>query len=91
MSIKEFREKGNSISAKWDFTSFRSVSVDKDTKIGDLTSVGDIVERSEQLKNYSETQEFNFGSEIFTLYDSEGRVIVDDLDKDQADEFIANL
>ena len=53
MTIKEFREKGNSISAKWDFTSFRSVSVDKDTKIGDLTSVGDIVERSEQLKNYS--------------------------------------
>lgn len=91
MTIKEFREKGNSISAKWDFTSFCSVSVDKDTKIGDLTSVGDIVERSEQLKNYSETQEFNFGSETYTLYDSEGRVIVDDLDKDQADEFIANL
>lgn len=91
MTFKEFREKGNVIFAKWDFTSFRSVSVDKDTTIVDLTSVGDIVERSEQLKNYSETQEFNSGSETFTLYDSEGGVIVDGLNKDQADEFIANL
>lgn len=88
MTIKEFIQAGNSIVAKWQVISKRSITIDKDNS-QNYESVDDIVSDAEN-DIFNETCQFSEKTKVFDLYDQNDNLIAENLSVKHADEFIKN-
>ena len=91
MTIKEFIKLGGSIVAHWDQTSFYEASRE-DVITDNISEVSDML----QIENWKEPVEatdndFNDGSDYYTIYGPDNVALASDLDEDDANEFIKDL
>lgn len=88
MTINEFIQADNSIVAKWQVVSKRSITIDKDNA-QNYESVDDIISDAENDMFY-ENRQFSKKTEVFDLYDQNDNLIAENLSVKHTDEFIKN-
>lgn len=91
MTIKEFIKLGGSIVAHWDQTTFYEAS-SEDVFADNINEVSDML----QIANWKEPIEatdndFNDGSDYYTIYGPDNIALASDLDEDDANKFIKDL
>ena len=91
MTIKEFIKLGGSIHVDWSQTAFYQADTD-DINTEKISEVSDLL----QVENWKELidpdeSDFNDNSDTYTIYGPDNVALADNLDEDEANDFIANL
>lgn len=92
MTIKEFRQAGNSIRIGWPLTTWCTAYYDNDNDYddNDFKHVGEIADQADfECKDHQEEEDFDPKKQVVSLYDKNGKPIVENVTNDVADVVIS--